>query len=79
VGELLIKNIDNELLEQIKQNAELHGVSLEEEAKFLLDQAIDRKKGDREEIVKWANDFRKKVGPQKSDSVDLIREDRDGR
>lgn len=79
MGELLIKNIDNELLEQIKQNAELHGVSLEEEAKFLLDQAIDRKKGDREEIVKWANDFRKKVGPQKSDSVDLIREDRDGR
>lgn len=79
MGKLTLTNLDDELLKRLTILADLHGVSLEEEAKKLLEQSVMRRKTSREDMIKRINEFRKRIGPQKTDSVDLIREDRDNR
>ncbi len=77
--ELMIKDIDEETVQRLKHRAIFHGVTLEEEAKDILTRTIGHKKLSRDEFIQKAEELRKMAGPQKTDSVDLIREDRDSR
>ncbi len=79
MSELLIKEIDENVLNHLQEQAMMHGQSVEEYAKDMLISKTEGKRISKEEFIKFANEFRKKVGPQKSDSTQLIREDRDNR
>jgi hypothetical protein len=76
VPSILIRNLSPETVESFKASAKKRGRSLQAEiAAFLEDEAERRRRV--VEFAKWADDFRRRVGPQMSDSADLIREDRD--
>lgn len=76
---LVLNNVDDQVFEMLKTNAAFHGVSPEEEALSVLEQnlsplQINKKTKAREFLHK----FREQYAPlQKTDSVQLIREDRD--
>jgi plasmid stability protein len=80
MSDLLIKDIDEEVVKELSENALKFGKSIEDYAKALLvEKVTPSKKMSKEELFKFAEEFRKKVGPQKTDSTLLIREDRDNR
>ena len=73
-----IRNLDNEIVEKLKMQAKEHNRSLEAELRQLLTDATKLQEG-REAFLKEAARIRgmtPKNRPQ-SDSVDLLREDRD--
>ncbi len=80
MGDLLVKNIDNEVINHLKIHADAKGCSVEELAKELLIQSSGVRETNlqkRKAFLKSAEELRHKAGPQKTDSTDLIREDRD--
>ncbi len=82
MGDILIKNIDKDVFEYLVNRAESHGATVEEEAKEILIQsagAKNKKRMSKEEFAQWADEFSRRVGPQRTDSTQLIREDRNSR
>ena len=76
--DFVIKDMDPSLRERLEQSAAVHGVTPEEEAKNSQSVAPPRRIMSQEEVFRRLDDRRKKYAHlQKSDSVDLIREDRD--
>jgi len=77
MGNLTIRNLDDRVIEQLKVQAKQNHRSLEGEIRHLLSQQVDR----RTRIV----DFRERTGKlaslttgtRQTDSVKLLREDRD--
>jgi plasmid stability protein len=75
MGQVLIRNIDDESLRRLKARAERNGSSLERELRAIITEAA---RCDRSEFRSRAAAFRRKVGARKhSDSTRLVREDRD--
>lgn len=70
---------DEKILQKLKQSASLHGTSLEEEANNILTQGLlSNQFMSKEEAINYCKGLRKKYAHlQKTDSVDLIREDRE--
>jgi len=76
MGTLTIRNLDDRVIERLKEQAKANHRSLEGEVRHLLTQRLDR-------LVQIA-DFRERtrelisrtVDTQQTDSVDLLREDR---
>lgn len=80
MSDLLIKDIDENIIKKLTSFAEIYGKSVEDYAKDLLVEKVNiPKRMNRDEFRKYAEAFREKVGPQKTDSAILIREDRDNR
>ena len=77
VGNLTIRNLDGRVIERLKVQAKANQRSLEGEIRHLLTQHVDRPG----RIVEFRERTRQLVsltaGPYQSDSVDLLREDRD--
>ena len=77
MGNLTIRNLDDRVIDQLKVQAKQNHRSLEGEVRHLLSQQVDR----RARIV----DFRERtgklasltIGTRQTDSVKLLREDRD--
>lgn len=77
MGNLTIRNLDDRVIDQLKVQAKQNHRSLEGEIRHLLSQQVDR----RARIV----DFRERtgklasltIGTHQTDSVKLLREDRD--
>lgn len=77
MGNLTIRNLDDRIIEQLKVQAKQNHRSLEGEIRHLLTQQIDR--------VGRIADFRERtrklaslsIGTRQTDSVKLLREDRD--
>jgi len=74
MGQILIRGIDDAVLERLRLRAKQHGASLEQEARQILTQAA---KVGRAEIAARAALLRAQQEPNASRAVDLIREDRD--
>lgn len=75
MAQLLIRNMDKRAVESLKKRAKANGHPLQSEAKMILD---DNGKLDMATARKRLAQFRKRFkGRTFSDSVDLIREDRD--
>ena len=74
MSDILIRGLDAETVKRLKARARRHGRSLQSEAKLLLEQAAG---ASGEEIAAmlegWKGRF---AGRRFTDSVDLIREDR---
>ncbi len=77
MGELILRDIDETILSRLKEMAKSSGVSVEEEAKNIISNSIP-KEHTREEAIAYLDEIREKYAHlQTTDSVDLIREDRD--
>jgi plasmid stability protein len=79
VSQILVRDIDPLTLEQLKDRAKRNRRSLQAEVKVILEEVAnrERRRMDAEEFLRIADRIRLTSGPQISDSVDLIREDRD--
>jgi plasmid stability protein len=77
MGQILVRDLNDEVIERLKDRARNDGRSLQSEVKLILEQAAQ---ADVKAARKLANDIRKRFkGRRLTDSADLIREDRDGR
>jgi plasmid stability protein len=74
MGQVLIRNIDDDALERLKTRAARQKTSLEQ----LLRELVHREaKPTREEVWSQIDRIRERIGPVPGDSTALIREDRD--
>jgi len=75
MGQILVRDLNDEVIERLKDRARNDGRSLQSEVKLILEQAAQ---ADVKAARKLANDIRKRFkGRRLTDSADLIREDRD--
>ncbi len=76
MAQLLVRDIEPETIKRLKARAKQHKRSLQGEAKSILEEAAQSVTW--EEAMKRAKKIRESFGDKKfSDSVELIREDRD--
>jgi plasmid stability protein len=75
VAQLLVRGLDDEVVERLKSRARQEGRSLQAEARMILEGAA---RLDMDAALRLVDDFRKRFNGRKfSDSAELIREDRD--
>jgi plasmid stability protein len=74
MASIIIRNLDELVAERLRLQAQLHGVSVEEEARRILDEGT---KLTRQQIAAEAAAFRAQQKPHRSRAVDLIREARE--
>ncbi len=78
MGQILVRNMDEEVIERLKKRAKQDGRSLQTEVKLILEQAANAPTVDMAEARALVESIRKKFKGRKfPDSVELIREDRD--
>ena len=70
---LLIRDLDEQVIERLRLRAKLKGTSLEEEARRLL---AENTRFTREEFAAFAAEMRARQRPHKTRAADLIRKDR---
>ncbi len=75
MGQVLIRNLDNAVIEKLKQKAERANTSLEQSLRELLERSA--RELDKEEALALADRIRARVKPGGPDPTELIREDRD--
>ncbi|NGZ99262.1 MAG: hypothetical protein CV089_24670 [Nitrospira sp. WS110] len=76
MAQVLVRQLDDKLVDRLKKRAKEHGRSLQSEVKTILEEAVP----DYEAAWKRIDGFRKRLkksGRKFSDSAALIREDRD--
>lgn len=76
--QILVRDLDPETVQELKELARLNSRSLQAQVKSMLEEAAAQRKR-RIEFMKVAREIRERSGPQSTNSVDLIREDRDSR
>jgi plasmid stability protein len=71
-------DLDSFALEALSERAQAHGRSPEEEAADIIRKQLQRDRGP-EYMIEWSRRIRamSPPGPQKTDSLKLLREDRD--
>lgn len=75
MAQVLVRDLDTEVLERLKNRAHLHGRSLQGELKAILEAAAVFSMNDaRQASERWRQRLE---GRMTSDSGDLLREDRD--
>ena len=75
MAEILVRDLDEDVVEILKSRAEKEGRSLQAEAKVILEEAA---KLDMESALRLVDEIRSRFKGRKfSDSAELIREDRD--
>jgi len=78
MAQILVRNMDEEVVERLKKRAKEDGRSLQAEVKVILEKAAYEPKVDMETARKMAEEIRKRFKGRKfPDVVELIREDRD--
>lgn len=73
--DILLRNLPAESVERLKRDAERHHRSLQAELRGIVDAELERRSED--EFWRLAAEIRAAIGPQNTDSTELIREDRD--
>jgi plasmid stability protein len=77
MAQILVRKLNEDVVERLKERAKKQGRSLESEVRIILEDAA---KVDRETAVRMVNEIRAKLGDRRfSDSVDIIREFREQR
>ena len=77
MSEILVRNLDPDLVERLKMRAKLNRRSLQAEVREILEREVRPSRLSREEFLAIVDRIRSNAPPQMTDSVDLIREDRD--
>jgi antitoxin FitA len=76
MGQILIRNLDDDALERLRLRASERRVPLE---RLVRDALHDMARPTRDELLAEAKRLREKIGPLADDSTQMIREDRDSR
>ena len=76
MAQILVRQLNDKLVERLKKRAKEHGRSLQSEVKTILEEAVPDYEGAWKRIAKWQKDL-KQAGKTFSDSTLLIRADRD--
>jgi antitoxin FitA len=76
MAQLVLPDVDDDLVQRLKQRAARHGRTLEEKHRLILEQTL---RVDWKTWLAEADRLRKRTPPQTTDSTDLIREERDRR
>jgi plasmid stability protein len=74
MGQLLVRAIDDRIIQSLRRRAVRNGRSVEAEHRAILEQAL---KPEAETFAELAARLRAEAPRQKTDSADLIRADRD--
>jgi plasmid stability protein len=74
MAQILVRNLDDAVVDSLKSRAAAKGTSLEQEARTILTEAS---KMTRAEVAKLLAEFRAKQKPSTRSVVDDIRKDRD--
>jgi len=78
MAQILVRNLDEKVVKQLKKRAKREGRSLQAEAKRILEQAATSPTVDMVTAKKMMEDFRRRFkGRRFSDSAELIRQDRE--
>ncbi len=78
MAEILVRDLDDRVVDRLKDRAREHGRSLQAEAKMILCEVADSPKLDHETALKGIVRLRERFkGRRFPDTVALIREDRD--
>lgn len=76
MAQVLVRQLDDRLVERLKKRAKEHGRSLQSEVKTILEEAVPDYEGAWKRIAKLKNTINQ-AGRTFSDSTPLIREERD--
>jgi plasmid stability protein len=76
MGQILVRNLEDSVIERLKQRARKADKSLEQTVRDILTEAA---KPSRAELLAEMDRIRESIGPVSLDATDLIREDRDSR
>jgi plasmid stability protein len=74
MGQLIVRGLDDRLIQTLKQRAARVGRSAEAEHRAILEQAL---RPEMEPFAETAARLRARTPPQATDSADLLRQDRD--
>ena len=75
MGQLLVRNVDDDLIRRLKERAAAKGLSAEAEHRIILEQALrPGSESFAERAARWR---RRTAGRETTDSAELIRADRD--
>ena len=78
MAQILVRNLDEKVVKQLKKRAKREGRSLQAEAKLILEQASQEPAVNMATARKLVEEIRSQLKGRKfPDSVELIREDRD--
>jgi len=78
MAQILVRNLDEKVVESLKEHARADGRSLQSEVKAILEQAVREPRVDMESAKRILEGFRKRFkGRTFSNSTELIREDRE--
>lgn len=77
MAQVIVRNLDDRVLAVLRRKAELHGRSLEQELRNILASAARLTRSERIEMARRIRAMTPKAG--QTDSVQLIREDRQSR
>ena len=77
MAQILIRNLDDETVEKLKARASQHGRSLQSEVKLIIEEAAMQNHAEVWEAIHRFRQRLQQSGRAFSDSVELIREDRD--
>ena len=77
MAQILVRNLAPETVDRLKTQAERNQRSLEAEVRFILEDAAEQYRQSQERALLIADQIRRRAGPQISDSVALLREDRE--
>jgi antitoxin FitA len=76
MGQILVRNLEDAVIERLKARALKADKSLEQTVRDIL---VEAAKPSKEEIWAEIDRIRAEIGPVSLDATDLIREDRDNR
>jgi antitoxin FitA len=74
MGQLIVRGLDDRLIQALKQRAVRAGRSAEAEHRAILEQVL---RPETETFAEAAARLRARTPPQSTDSTDLVRQDRD--
>jgi plasmid stability protein len=77
MSQILVRDLAPGIVEQLKKRAKANHRSLQAEVKDILEREARPPRLSREEFAAIADRIRSQAPPQHTDSVDLIREDRE--
>ena len=82
MSQILIRDLTQETVDQLKKRAKRNGRSLQGEVRLILEDAASRgvlpnNRRSISELVRMADEIRERSGPQRTDSVELLRRVRD--
>jgi plasmid stability protein len=76
MGQILVRNLEDGVIERLKARAIKADKSLEQSVRDIL---VAAAKPSRDEVLAEMDRLREEIGPVTLDATDLIREDRDNR